>query len=67
MLPEHRLQYAHKWATTLKMFVYYLGSTGYPAAIHTSKPPFSAFTFLKPLFTNIRATRALVASSGQVQ
>ena len=47
--------------------IFYLGSNGYFAFTQSSKPPFRALTFLKPLLINIRATRALVASSSHVQ
>ena len=49
------------------IIIYYLDSTGYFALAHSSKPPFNALTFLKPLLINISATRALVASSTHVQ
>ncbi len=42
-------------------------STGKPAACQASQPPTSARALLHPAFCNSRATRALVASSGQAQ
>jgi hypothetical protein len=43
------------------------GSTGKPAACQASQPPISARALVHPAFFNSRATRALVASSGQAQ
>ena len=42
-------------------------STWYPARIHASSPPASGRTSRNPLSISMRATRAAVASLGQVQ
>jgi len=42
-------------------------STCYPARIHASRPPASGRTSRNPLSISMRATRAAVASLGQVQ
>jgi hypothetical protein len=42
-------------------------STGKPSSFHASNPPESGRTFVKPARFNCSATRALVASFGQVQ
>ena len=42
-------------------------STVPPAAIQASSPPWSGRTYLKPLLISRRATRAALASFGQVQ
>ncbi len=47
--------------------LYLSGSTGRPDLSHSSQPPFMAYTLLKPIFINPRATRALVSSWGQSQ
>jgi hypothetical protein len=47
--------------------LFYLASVGYCASFHACHPPFRALTFLNPLSNNIRAARALVASSCQAQ
>ena len=44
-----------------------LRSTGPPAAVHASHPPLRARTLVKPFWSSVCATRALVPSLGQVQ
>ena len=44
-----------------------LGSTGNPAAFHAAQPPVRALALFHPARRSSRATRALVASSCQVQ
>ena len=45
----------------------YFFSTGYWLKTHSSHPPSSTETFLKPAFTSCSATRELVASWAQAQ
>jgi hypothetical protein len=42
-------------------------SIGYPASTHASSPPASGRTSVNPRSISMRATRAAVASLGQVQ